>query len=113
IIQIHAGSESAVIEVAGGAVTMRLGTDPSPDASLAGPPQLVVAVLSGRLSPEAAEERGLRREGSPSVLARVLPSDKAGAMPGLAVDDGGEALQAGDALAANRGGVFGQDSEVG
>jgi len=112
-IQIHAGSESAVIEVASGAVTMRLGTEPSPDATLVGPPQLVIAVLSGRLSPEAAEERGLRREGSPSVLARVLPSDKAGAIADLAVDDGGEDLQAGDAVAADRGGIFGQDGEVG
>ena len=112
-IQIHAGSESAVIEVAGGAVTMRLGTEPRPDASLTGPPQLVIALLGGRLSPDAAEERGLRREGSPSALARVLPSGKAGVMADLAADDGGEDLQAGDAVAANRGGVFGQDSEVG
>jgi DNA-binding HxlR family transcriptional regulator len=94
-IQIRAGSESAVIEVADGAVTTRLGTEPSPDASLTGPPQLVIAVLSGRLSPEAAEEQGLRREGSPSVLARVLPSGKA------------------DAVAADGGEIFGQDREVG
>ena len=112
-IQIHAGSESAVIEVAGGAVTMRLGTEPRPDASLTGPPQLVIALLGGRLSPDAAEERGLRREGSPSALARVLPSGKAGVMADLAADDGGEDLQAGDAVGADRGGIFGQDREVG
>ena len=112
-IQIRAGSESAVIEVADGAVTTRLGTEPSPDASLTGPPQLVMAVLSGRMSPEAAEEQGLRREGSPSVLARVLPSGKAGVIADLAVDDGGEDLQAGNAVAADRGGIFGQDREVG
>jgi len=112
-IQIHAGSESAVIEAASGAVTMRLGTEPSPDATLVGPPQLVIAVLSGRLSPEAAEERGLHREGSPSVLARVLPSGKAVVMADLAADDGDEDLQAGDAVAADRGGIFGQDREVG
>jgi hypothetical protein len=58
-----------------------------------------MAVLSGRLSPEAAEEQGLRREGSPSVLARVLPSGKSGVIADLAVDDGGEDLQAGDAVA--------------
>jgi len=97
-IQIRAGSESAVIEVADGAVTMRLGTEPSPDASLAGPPQLVMAVLSGGMSPEAAEEQGLRREGSPSVLARVLPSGKAGVIADLAVDDGDSDPQAGDPL---------------
>ena len=112
-IQIRAGSESAVIEVAKGAVSMRLGTEPSPDASLAGPPRLVIAVLSGRLSPEAAEEQGLRREGSSSVLARVLPSGKAGVVADRAVDDGGEDPQAGDAVGADRGGVFGQDREVG
>ena len=97
-IQIRAGSESAVIEVADGAVTMRLGTEHSPDASLAGPPQLVMAVLSGGMSPEAAEEQGLRREGSPSVLARVLPSGKAGVIADLAVDDGDSDPQAGDPL---------------
>src|SRR5262249_35866856 len=48
IIQIHAGSESAVIEVAGGAVTMRLGTDPSPDACLAGPRPLAAPPLTRR-----------------------------------------------------------------
>jgi DNA-binding HxlR family transcriptional regulator len=104
-IQIRAGSESAVIEVADGTVTTRLGTEPSPDASLAGPPQLVMAVLSGRMSIEAAEKQGLRREGSPSVPARVLPSGKAGVMADLAVDDGREDLQAGDAVAADRGGI--------
>ena len=77
-IQIHAGDESAVVEVASGTVTLRTGEARDPDASLAGPPQLVLAVLSGRLTPAAAAGQGLRCAGSAAVLARVLPPAKAG-----------------------------------
>jgi hypothetical protein len=38
----------------------------------------------------AAAEQGLRYAGSPSVLARVLPSGQAGVVADLAADDGGE-----------------------
>jgi DNA-binding HxlR family transcriptional regulator len=89
-IGVRAGGESAVIEVGDGAVALRAGEPRDPDASLDGPPQAVMAVLSGRLSPEDAAAKGLRWTGSRAVLARVLPSGKAVAMADLAADDGGE-----------------------
>jgi DNA-binding HxlR family transcriptional regulator len=93
-IAIHAGTEAAVITVADGAVTLRTGEarDTVPDASLSGPPQLVLAVLSGRLSLGAAADRGLKSSGSRAVLARVLPSGEAAAVADLAADDRGEDL---------------------
>ena len=89
-IGVRAGGESAVIEVAGGAVTLAAGEPRDPDASLDGPPQVVMAVLSGRLSPEDAGAKGLRWAGSRVVLERVLPSGKAVVMADLAPDHGGE-----------------------
>jgi len=85
-IQIHAGDESAVIEVANSTVTLRTGEARDPGASLSGPPQLVLAVLSGRLSPSAAANQGLRYTGS-TVLSRVLPPGKAGVVPDPAAHD--------------------------
>ena len=89
-IGVSAGGESAAIEVADGMVTIRTGEPRDPDASLDGPPQVVMAVLSGRLSPEDAGAKGLRWAGSRSVLARVLPSGEAVVMADLAADDGGQ-----------------------
>lgn len=73
-IAIQAGDESAAIDVAGGTVTLRTSGARDPDASLSGSPQLVLAVLSGRLTPRAAAEKGLVLTGSEGVLARVLPN---------------------------------------
>jgi DNA-binding HxlR family transcriptional regulator len=89
-IGVRADGEAAVIEAGGGTVTIRTGEPGDPDASLDGPPQVVMAVLSGRLSPEDATAKGLRWAGSRAVLARVLPSGKAVAMADLAADEGGE-----------------------
>lgn len=99
-IAVRAGTETAVIAVADGTVTLRLGTERDPDATLDGAPQLVLAVLSGRLSPAEAARKGLRCAGSAAVLARVLPpvppsaeaeaEAEAGVVAELAADDRGE-----------------------
>jgi DNA-binding HxlR family transcriptional regulator len=91
-IAIHAGAESAVITVADGSVTLRTGDTRDADVSLDGPPQVVLAVLSGRLSLAEAADRGLTSEGSRAVLARVLPSGEPSAVADLAADDRREDL---------------------
>ena len=68
------GGESAVIEVGDGAVALRTGEPRDPDASLDGPPQVVMAVLSGQ-----AEPRGRGGEGT------ALDGIASGARPRAAV----------------------------
>jgi DNA-binding HxlR family transcriptional regulator len=72
-IELRAGAESAVVEVSGGAVRARVGTVPSPDLVLAGPPLLINALFTGQLTVAAATARGLRVSGDASLLDRVLP----------------------------------------
>ena len=73
-IAVRAGGESAVIEVGDGAVALRAGEPRDPDASLDGPPQVVMAVLSGQ-----AEPRGRGGEGT------ALDGIASGARPRAAV----------------------------
>jgi hypothetical protein len=59
--------------VSGGAIRVRAGTVPSPDLVLAGPPQLINALLTGQLTTDEAADRGLRISGDAKLLDRVLP----------------------------------------
>lgn len=70
-IELRTTGRPAVIEVAGGAVSTRLGTTPSPDLVLSGSPQLILGLLSAHLTPEAARDAGLEIEGDAGVLARL------------------------------------------
>lgn len=70
-IELRTTGRPAVIEVAGGAVSTRLGTTPSPDLVLSGSPQLILGLLSAHLTPEAAREAGLEIDGDAGVLARL------------------------------------------
>lgn len=74
-IQLQIRDESAVLDVARGIVSLRSGTDPSPDATLEGEPGLVVSVLFRRMTLNAARKRGLRFEGDPTVLSRLQPAE--------------------------------------
>ncbi|MDE3087269.1 MAG: helix-turn-helix transcriptional regulator [Acidobacteriota bacterium] len=77
-IEVRTGDQPALIEVAGGEVTTRLGTAPSPDLVLEGDAPTVVGVLSGMLSLAEARRLGLRTEGSAAVMRRVryrVPAD--------------------------------------
>ncbi len=74
-VQLDAGDQPAVIEVAHGDVRTRPGTAESPDLGLSGPPHLIVGVLSGRLSVEDAQGAGLVLTGSVAVLDRLLRRD--------------------------------------
>jgi hypothetical protein len=60
-----------VIEVSGGEVRTRLGEAPSPDLVLDGPPRLILGLLSARLTPAEAVDRGLAITGDPALLHRL------------------------------------------
>jgi DNA-binding HxlR family transcriptional regulator len=70
-IELRTTGRPAVIEVAGGAVSTRLGTTPSPDLVLSGSPKLILGLLSAHLTPDAAREAGLEIEGDAGVLERL------------------------------------------
>jgi DNA-binding HxlR family transcriptional regulator len=73
-IELRTASGPAVIEVADGVVRVAVGTAVAPDLVLAGRPQLILAVLTGKLPVAEAVARGLEITGDESVLARVLPA---------------------------------------
>src|SRR5712692_5217456 len=68
-IELRTAGRPAVIEVAGGSVSTRLGTAPNPDLVLDGSPQLILGLISAHLTPAEAQDLGLRIEGDPGVLA--------------------------------------------
>ena len=77
-IEVRTGDQPALIEVAGGAVTTRLGSAPSPDLVLEGDAPTVMGLLSGMLSLAEARRRGLRTQGSAAVMRRLrhrVPAD--------------------------------------
>jgi DNA-binding HxlR family transcriptional regulator len=76
-IELRTGADPAVIEVSGGAVRARVGSVPSPDLVLTGPPQLINALLTGQLTVAEVAARGLEISGDASVLDRILPDPEA------------------------------------
>jgi DNA-binding HxlR family transcriptional regulator len=72
-IELRSGADPAVIEVSGGAVTVRVGSVPAPDVVITGPPHLINGVLAGGLSVADATALGLEASGDVRVLRRVLP----------------------------------------
>jgi DNA-binding HxlR family transcriptional regulator len=73
-IELRAPGAPAVIEVSGGTVRTRTGAAAAaPELVLAGRPQLILALLTGKLTAAGAADRGLEITGDQSVLRRVLP----------------------------------------
>jgi DNA-binding HxlR family transcriptional regulator len=72
-IEVRAGEESILIETVNGGIRTRPGTADQPDAVISGPPQPILGLLSGRLNLARARKRGLKYEGDPGVLRRLLP----------------------------------------
>jgi DNA-binding HxlR family transcriptional regulator len=71
-IELRTGDEPMVIETVEGQIHTRAGSVENPDAVLSGPPQLIVGVLSGRLDLAKARAAGLKFEGKPATLRRVI-----------------------------------------
>jgi DNA-binding HxlR family transcriptional regulator len=78
-IEVRTGDEPMIIETAEGSVRTRLGSAERPDLVLSGAPQLVIGVLTGRLTVADARAQGLRYEGSLKALRRLKPAAAAAA----------------------------------
>jgi len=72
-IEVRTGDRPIVIEAAAGEVRVRPGSAAAPDAILTGAPDLVLAVLLGRVPLTTARRRGLRLEGDEKALQRLQP----------------------------------------
>lgn len=70
-IEVRTGDEPMVITTGAGKVHARPGTAEHPDAVISGPPQLIIAALSGRIGLDEASGQGLRIEGDHAALARI------------------------------------------
>ena len=70
-IQLQTGDQPMVVEVGAGVVSAHPGTAASPPLVLRGEPDVVVALLTKRLTPAAARRRGLRIEGDAKTLDRL------------------------------------------
>ncbi|SRR6266700_637298 len=70
-IELRAGDEPMTLETVEGRIQARPGAARAPDAVLIGSPQLVLAVLTAKLSLNDAKAAGLRYEGDPAILLRV------------------------------------------
>jgi DNA-binding HxlR family transcriptional regulator len=75
-IAVHTGNEPMVVETADGAVRVRPGRLEQPDGVLIGPPDLIVGVLTGKVSLREARRRGLGYDGDPAALRRIQPVDR-------------------------------------
>jgi DNA-binding HxlR family transcriptional regulator len=67
------GEEPMYIETAEGSVRTHRGAAPDPDAVLTGPAQTIGRLFTGDIGLAKARRRGLKYEGDPGVLDRVLP----------------------------------------
>lgn len=65
------GHEPVTLEVSGGEVGTRPGSAEDPELTIAGPPQLILGLLSGMLEVDAAKSLGLRCEGDLEILRRL------------------------------------------
>jgi DNA-binding HxlR family transcriptional regulator len=70
-IELRAGDEPMTVETVAGEVRARPGATDDPDLVLSGTPQLVLAVLVGRMELDEACAGGLQCEGDRAVLARL------------------------------------------
>jgi hypothetical protein len=77
-IELRTGADPAVIEVSDGQVRFLAGSVPRPDLVLAGPPQLIDALLTGQLTADEVTARGLQVTGDATLLDRVLPGKEDG-----------------------------------
>ncbi len=74
-VEIRTDDEIVTMESADGRVTLRSGPSASPDLVLNGPPDVIIGVLSGRLSERAATDLGLRALGDMTGLGSLYQTD--------------------------------------
>jgi len=87
-IEFRTGEDAITVETRQGSVHTHPGAAEKPDLVLAGPPQLLVGVVTGQVRLATARARGLRTRGNAKILSRLLPEPAgaeaaaAGATPG-------------------------------
>jgi DNA-binding HxlR family transcriptional regulator len=74
-IQVESEGEPMVIEAQDGDVQIRPGQVDRPDATLSGPPHVLLALFSGELNLAQARRQGLRYKGDAAILERLLPRE--------------------------------------
>jgi DNA-binding HxlR family transcriptional regulator len=73
-IELRAGSEPITIAVSSGAIDVRLGVAGRAAAVVTGKPETILQLFAGRIDLPAALAVGMRWEGDPDALRRVVPS---------------------------------------
>ena len=72
-IEVRTGDGPVTIETADGTIQVRPGPASAPDATVTGPPPLVVGLLLGEFDLDTAVARGVEFAGNPLALRRVQP----------------------------------------
>jgi DNA-binding HxlR family transcriptional regulator len=72
-IDVQIGEEPMTIEALDGKLRVRPGSPTDPDLRVRGTPQVVLGVLTGKLTVDDGRAGGLQCEGDSSVLARLAP----------------------------------------
>jgi DNA-binding HxlR family transcriptional regulator len=73
-IELRTGGESISIAASDGVIDVRLGAAAGATAVFAGKPEAILQLFAGRIDLTAAFEAGVRWEGVPEVLHRVIPT---------------------------------------
>ena len=74
-VEIRSGGETVSMRSKGGQVSFRPGPADPPDLVLSGPPDVIIGLLGGRLSAEAAAEQGVTILGDARDLDRLRQPD--------------------------------------
>ena len=72
-IEVHTADQPMLVRTVDGQVVVEPGTDPRADATITGPPSVVVDLFLGGIDLDAAQDLGLVLEGDAAALARVAP----------------------------------------
>ena len=72
-IEVHTADQPMLVRTVDGEVVVEPGTDPDADATITGPPPVVVELFLGRIDLKAAQARGLVLEGDATALTRITP----------------------------------------
>lgn len=70
-IEVLAGEDPMTIEAVDGKLQVRPGAPPDPNLRLSGTPQVVLGVLTGKLTLDDGRAQGLRCDGDATALARL------------------------------------------
>ena len=72
-IEVHTADQPMLVRTMNGRVVVEPGTVPCADATITGPPSVVVDLFLGGIDLDAAQDLGLVLEGDAAALARVAP----------------------------------------